>query len=158
VPLTVSVTRVDKIKDHIVVGGGIQNLDLRQSLIKFTLTGKEGFIVTVVDSFLKESGKDFQIFVSELLKTECLKFSVLVANQLIDCYRVAYDDPRARPIGFADAFSCNILVILQDGYTCHYQTENPLEMETQLSQAKGERKDELTQAERAMQALLTSEI
>lgn len=155
IPLTVSITRVDKIKNYVAIGGGIQNLDLRQSLIKFTLTGKEEFLVNAISAFLKKSGPGFEVFTSGILQSECLKFSVRLANRLIECYRVGYDDPRARTIGFADALSCNILVTLRDGHTCHYQTENPSERETQLSPMNGERQDELSQAERTMQTLLT---
>ncbi|TKS61459.1 MAG: hypothetical protein EWM72_00597 [Nitrospira sp.] len=156
IPLTVSVIRADNIKDYVVIGAGIPNLDLRQSLIKFSLTGKEDFIARAVNALAKEIGNVYELFVSTLLQTECLKFSVRVANQIIECYRVAYDDPRARPIGFADALNCDILVVLRDGHTCRYQTGNPLESGTRLSQAKGERKDELTKSEHTMQTLLAA--
>jgi len=149
IPLTASITRTDKIKDFVVIGAGIPNIDLRQSLIRFSLTGKEDFIACAVDSLKKEIGTDYELFVSTLLQTECLKFSMRVANHLI-----AYGDPHARSIGLADALHFEIHVILRDGHGCRYQGGNPLHSAIRLRQAKGEGIPDLAKADASMQSLL----
>jgi hypothetical protein len=154
IPLTASIIRADKIKNFVVIGAGIPNIDLRQSLITFSLTGKEDFIACAVDSLKKEIGTDYELFLSTLLQTECLKCSMGVANHLIECYRIAYNDPHARSIGLADALHFEIHVILRDGHGCRYQAGNPLHSAMQLRQAKSEGSQDLAKADASMQRLL----
>jgi len=154
IPLTVSITRADKIRNYAVIGGGIPNIDLRQSLIKFSLTGKEDFIKRAVDSLAKEIGSDYELFLSTSLQTECLKYAVRAAKHLIECYRIAYNDPHARSIGLADALNFEIHVIFRDGHGCRYQGGNPLHSNFLFRQVKGEGSQDLTKAEASMQRLL----
>ena len=150
--LTVSLKRTTTASIPLHFGFGGYSVPIRQSTMNFTLTAQEQFIVTAVNLFLKEHPDGFDVFVSRLLQAECLKFSLRVANHLIESYRLAYDDAEARPLGIADPISAAMVVVLRDGYRTNYHTGNPYEFHLQLQQGQAERPTD--QLENRMQALL----
>jgi hypothetical protein len=115
---------------HFEFGG--YTAPLRQTIVKFTLSSKEEFLHRIVHTFLGEKPQGFDVFTSQVLQSECLKYSIRVANHIIEGYRLAFDDPAARPIGIADAVSAAMVVVLIDGNSQVFHTGNPYEMGMQL--------------------------
>lgn len=130
--LPVSLQRIvnSTIPFHFEFGG--YAAPLRQTILKFTLSGKEEFLQCSVKSFLGVNPKGFDVFTSHVVQSECLRYSIRVANHVIEAYRLAFDDPAARPIGIADAISAAMVVVLTDGYSSVFHTGNPYESKMQL--------------------------
>jgi len=101
------------------LGGGSQSgytVPLGRSLVAFRLTGEEKFLRDALDQGLRrldDIGR--KLFASHVLKREALWFGLRLTNHLIDCYRLAYRDWEARPVGIADVLDGVIVLELVDG-------------------------------------------
>ncbi len=99
---------------HFEFGG--YTVPVEKSMIRFDLTGREDFIRSALESqlgTLDDVGR--KLFASQAVRAVCLEFGLRVANHVIDCYRIAYDDPVERPIGPADLLAGAVVIELHDG-------------------------------------------
>ena len=99
---------------------------MQRSVISFTLNPNADFIHKATSAFLASvPSPGFSVFIQSILQTECLKFAIHVANKIIECYRISFDDPEARPIGIADLLTSALVVTFLDGEKCVYSTGSP---------------------------------
>lgn len=114
VPLTVTVKRRAPVPVAWDFDFGGYTVPLPQTQVSFTLSGRELFLLAAIKAKLKSLEPN--VFVGPVIQDASLRFALKVTNHFIECYRVAYDDPEERPLGFADVRAGAIVTVLRDGH------------------------------------------
>ena len=109
---------------------GGHSVTLRYTEINFKISPKSCLLHQAIDDFINKF-EHSDLFISRVIQAECLKISIIVANKIIESYRIIYDDPEARLIGIADAISGAMTIELSDGKSQNYLTGNPYSMKNE---------------------------
>jgi len=116
VPLKVTLSRKPPIPIEAYFEFGGYSISFRQTELKFELTGQEVFIREAINTKLGSFKP--HVSISHIIKNESLKFALKVANHIIECYRIAYNDPEEKPVGITDILSSATIFTLYDGHKC----------------------------------------
>ena len=125
VDVALTLTRDDTVPVSVDFEFGGYTIPHNRTVVRLELNGREPFLVAALEKALKPLREDTdgrRLFTSHYLTRECLLFALRATNRLIDCYRVAFDDPWERPIGLADVLSGATIIELQDGERQTFQS------------------------------------
>lgn len=136
-----------------LIGGSVP---LGYAEIKLSIAAETKCVRVDVDRFLREHGEGFSPFLHNVIYASMVKTCLRLFNKLVDTYRLAFEDPEARPIGMADILSSAMTIVLSDGDRQSYAMGSPYRNEVMFASRREQSQTSMDDRVATMKNLLDS--